>query len=95
MRDAVFALDQLHDCGSAPKRKIHLQLLWALVAHGALHGLFLLYRQGAVLATAPTACAWRQAGQPQGFKALNGLAHRRVAQPHFLGNLRSRSPSFM
>ena len=77
--------------------KIHLQLLRAFVADGdgALDGLFLLHRQGAVLAAAPTACTRRQAGQPENLKACNRFADRRVAQPHVLGNLRTRSPSLV
>ena len=87
-RDAKFNDNELHHCRATPQSKLHLQLLGAFVTNDALHLLLLLDSERAILTTAPSTRTWCQCADPLGCIMGNHLAHCRVAQPGFLGNLR-------
>src|SRR6185437_8147135 len=81
---------------TAPQCKFHLQLFRPSLADQALDHALLIRREEALLPSASSSPARRQIAHCLIFtcaKALDDLAHRRIAQPYFPADLHPIMPS--
>jgi hypothetical protein len=93
--DAVFLLDQLPDRCTTPQRKVHLQLLGALVADDPANRLFLIRAEEAGLAHFSASFSWADGCPPALFILVNRAPHRGVTQPRHLNQFHNLGASLV